>query len=203
MSTGHRLQKQIDFILEIDRLKQIFRQSRITDSSREENDAEHSWHLAMMAIVLAEYANDSQLDVLKVLKMLLIHDIVEIDAGDTFIYDVDKNESKSDREQQAAKRIFGLLPTDQESEFRKLWEEFEARKTPEAQFAAAMDRLQPSLLNSKTEGHTWKKFGIKYDRVIEKNKQINDGSRVLWEYFSELLEECLGKGYIINDDTTT
>ncbi len=200
MSTGDRLRKQIDFILEIDKLKQIYRQSRITDDSREENDAEHSWHLAMMAILLSEYANDSQVDVLKVIKMLLIHDIVEIDAGDTFIYDVDKNESKSDREQQAAERIFGMLPNDQEIEFRKLWEEFETRSTSEAKFAAAMDRLQPSLLNSKTEGHTWKKFGITYNRVLEKNKHINEGSQILGTYFSELLEECLSNNYIFKDD---
>ena len=200
MSNGDRLRKQIDFILEIDKLKQIYRQSRITDGSREENDAEHSWHLAMMAILLSEYANDSRINVLKILKMLLIHDIVEIDAGDTFIYDIDKNESKSDREQQAAERIFGMLPPDQEIEFRELWEEFETRNTSEAKFAAAMDRLQPSLLNSRTEGHTWKKFGIRYNRVLEKNKHINEGSQILGAYFSELLEECLSNGYIFKDD---
>ncbi|KUO62774.1 MAG: hypothetical protein APF84_03770 [Gracilibacter sp. BRH_c7a] len=200
MSTGDRLRKQIEFILEIDKLKQIFRQSRITDGTREENDAEHSWHLAMMAILLAEYANDSNINIQKVLKMILIHDIVEIDAGDTFIYDIEYNESKSQREQKAAKRIFGILPPDQEIEFRELWEEFEARNTSEAKFAAAMDRLQPSLLNFKTEGHTWKKFGIKYNRVLQKNEHINEGSQVLWGYFSELLNECLSKGYIIDDN---
>lgn len=196
MTEKDRLRSQIDFILEIDKLKQIFRQSRITDDSREENDAEHSWHLALMAILLVEYANSPQIDILKVLKMVLIHDIVEIDAGDTFVYDIEKNISKNDREKKAANRIFGMLPTDQNNEFQQLWEEFEDRKTSEAKFAAALDRIQPLLLNYKTEGHTWKKFGIKYDRVVEKNKNISEGSEVLWQYFDDMLTECLDKGFL-------
>lgn len=199
MATGNRLQQQIEFILEVDKLKQVFRQSRITDGSREENDAEHSWHLALMAILLTEYSNHPKIDVLKVLKMLLIHDLVEIDAGDTFIYDTDKNQNKRERENYAAKRIFGLLPSDQEKEFMELWEEFEAGNTPEAKFSAAMDRLQPSLLNYRTQGHTWKKFGIKYDRVIHKNRQIAEGSTILWDYYQELLEDCMQKGYLIKE----
>ena len=195
----NRIRSQIEFILEIDKLKQIYRQSRITDGSREENDAEHSWHLALMAILLSEYANDPRIDVLKVIKMVLIHDIVEIDAGDTFVYDLDMNENKCDREQKAAKRIFGLLPIDQEIEFQGLWEEFEAKITSEAKFAAALDRMQPLLLNYMTEGHTWKKFGIRYNQVIQKNKQVSEGSQFLWEYFTKLLEDCLIKGYISDE----
>ena len=196
MTGQERIRKQIEFILEIDKLKQVFRQSRITDGTREENDAEHSWHLAVMAILLAEYANEPGLDILKIIKMLLIHDIVEIDAGDTFIYDTLNNQHKHQREQQAAARIFGMLPQDQQLEFQLLWEEFESRETTEAIFAAALDRMQPLLLNYKTQGHTWKKFGIRYQNVLEKNKHIKEGSEVLWEYFQTLLQECLQKGYL-------
>jgi len=191
-----RLNKQIEFILEIDKLKKVYRQSVITDGSREENDAEHSWHLAVMAIVLHEYANDTNIDLLKVLKMVLIHDIVEIDAGDTFIYDKKGNEKKAQREMMAAERIFGLLPEEQYMEFKKLWEEFEARETPEAKFAATLDRLEPLLLNAKTGGHTWKKFNITSERVLQKNLHTKQGSAKLWEYINDLIEECIDKGYL-------
>lgn len=195
MST-ERLNQQIRFILEIDKLKQIFRQSRITDGSREENDAEHSWHLAIMAVLLSEYANDPGLNVLKVIKMVLIHDIVEIDAGDTFIYDLEGNQSKAAREKKAASRLFGLLPKDQETELRSLWEEFEVRETSEAKFAAVLDRLEPLLLNTQTEGHTWNKFNIPSHRVFAKNEHVREGSMVLWHYINELLEDCMRKGYL-------
>jgi len=195
MSTD-RLNKQIQFILEIDKLKKIFRQSLITDGSREENDAEHSWHLAVMAVLLSEYANDPGLDILKVLKMVLIHDIVEIDAGDTFIYDLEGNQSKQAREKEAATRLFGLLPKDQETELRSLWEEFEARESSEAKFAAVLDRLEPLLLNTRTEGHTWKKFNIPSERVYQKNKHVREGSLTLWHYINELLEDCIKCGYL-------
>lgn len=191
-----RLEKQIRFILEIDKLKQIYRQSIITGCSREENDAEHSWHLGIMAILLSEYANDQSIDILKVIKMVLIHDIVEIDAGDTFIYDITGNKNKAEREKKAASRIFGLLPKDQEIEFRELWEEFERRSTSEAKFAAVLDRLEPLLLNSQTEGHTWKKFGIKSDRVFQKNIHTKEGSEELWLYINSLIEKCIEKGYL-------
>jgi putative hydrolase of HD superfamily len=195
MAARERLNDQISFILEIDKLKKIYRQSLLTDGSREENDAEHSWHLAIMAIVLSEHANDHQLDILKVLKMVLIHDIVEIDAGDTFIYDTKGNSSKAEREKKAAERIFGFLPKDQAQEFRNLWEEFETRETSEAKFAAVLDRLEPLLLNSKTEGHTWKKFSIKSETVFQKNQHVQEGSLVLGEYVNELIENCISKGY--------
>jgi len=191
-----RLNKQIEFILEIDKLKSVYRQSLISDGSREENDAEHSWHLAVMAIVLHEYANDNNIDLLKVLKMVLVHDIVEIDAGDTFIYDKSGNETKAQRETLAAERIFGLLPPEQYHEFKELWEEFEARETPEAKFAAVLDRLEPLLLNLKTGGHTWKKFSVTSDRVLQKNRHTRQGSIILWEYIERIIEECIKKGYL-------
>lgn len=199
MTGSERLRQQIEFILEVDKLKSIYRQSRITDGNRQENDAEHSWHLALMAFTLAEYANFQGLDVLKVMKMVLIHDIVEIDAGDTFIYDLEGNASKLKREKAAATRIFGLLPQDQELEFWQLWEEFEAKETLEAKFAAGLDRLEPLLLNYKTEGYTWKKFGIKSSKVVEINEHVKEGSTELWKYIMELIEDCIAEGYLERD----
>lgn len=199
MKIKDRLNSQINFILEIDKLKKVYRQSILVDGSREENDAEHSWHLAMMAILLSEYANDQQLDILKVIKMVLIHDIVEIDAGDTFVYDIVGNNSKAEREEKAASRIFGLLPPDQGQEFMDLWKEFERRNTSEAKFAAVMDRLEPLLLNSKTDGHTWKKFDIRSEKVFQKNIHVQEGSRELWHYINDLIEDCIEKGYLIRE----
>ena len=147
-----RIEQQIRFILEVDKLKEIFRQTVCTQSRRAENDAEHSWHLCLAVIVLAEHANEPRLDVLEVLKMVIIHDLVEIDAGDTFAYDTARMAGQHDREAIAADRIFGLLPADQAGDFRALWDEFEERRTPEAKFAAAIDRFQPVLLNCSTEG---------------------------------------------------
>ncbi|NLL51129.1 MAG: HD domain-containing protein [Peptococcaceae bacterium] len=196
MSISDKLVKQIEFIKEIDKLKTICRQSVIADGSREENDAEHSWHLAVMAMVLHEYANDPQLDLLKVIKMVLIHDIVEIDAGDTFIYDVEGNSSKLEREEKAARRIFGILPKEQEEEFLSLWREFEAQQTAEAKFAAVMDRLEPLLLNSLTKGHTWNKYGIKSNSVLEKNLHVKEGSVEIWHYINDLIEDCIEKGIL-------
>src|SRR4051812_42595057 len=166
MSTQARLAQQIRFIIEVDKVKEIFRQTLLTQSLRQENDAEHSWHLCLMVLVLAEHANSPGLDVLRVLKMLLIHDIVEIDAGDTFAYDTARMADQHARESLAADRIFGLLPSDQTTEFRSLWDEFEARQTPEAKFAAAVDRFQPMLQNCLTEGTAWRQHGVTSDRVI-------------------------------------
>ena len=153
---NNRLQKQLQFILEIDKLKKIVRQSPLADQSRKENDAEHSWHLAVMAILLSEYAQERHIDIFHVVKLALIHDLVEIDAGDTFCYDEIGNRQKLKRETRAADRIFNILPQDQAMQFRDLWDEFEARETPEACFAAALDRLQPLLLNFHTQGGTWR-----------------------------------------------
>lgn len=192
---NERLKKQIEFIVEIDKIKKIYRQTLLMDGSRNENDAEHSWHLALMAMVLSEYS-PSKLDLCKVIKMLLIHDLVEIDAGDTFCYDEKANEDKEEREQKAAERIFGLLPSDQEKEFRALWEEFEERKTPEARFAASIDRMQPLLCNYYTNGHTWVKYDVKYDKVVKRMEPIEEGAPVLWKYILEVLEDSIQNGYL-------
>lgn len=190
-----RLMKQLEFVREIDKAKSVLRRSLLLDRSRRENDAEHSWHLAVMAILLEEHANEP-VDLLKVVKMLLIHDLVEIDAGDTYAYDPEGNRDKEERERRAAERIFGLLPEEQAEEFRGLWEEFEARSTPEARFAAAMDRFQPLMFNSFTEGATWKKHGVTREQVIARNRHIEEGSRTLWHHAEALIEESVRKGYL-------
>jgi putative hydrolase of HD superfamily len=190
-----RLHQQIQFILEIDRLKQILRQTLLTDSSRRENSAEHSWHLAMMAFVLAEYAPTGT-NLLQAIKMLLIHDIVEIDAGDVSCYDVQGNLDKADREQQAADRIFGLLPTDQATELRTLWDEFETRSTPTAQFAAALDRFQPILHNRQTQGHSWQIHGVKQAQVMKRVAPVEVGAPELWVYVQQVIDECIQAGYL-------
>ena len=191
-----RLKQQMAFIIEIDKLKNIFRQTLLMNGERRENDAEHSWHLAMMAMILAEYASDSSLDLSKVIRMVLIHDIVEIDAGDTFIYDLEAAKTKAAKEKAAADRIFGLLPEDQQKEFRLLWDEFEAKETSEAKFAGSLDRLHPLLHNYQTQGAAWKKHGITSDRVLKHNKQISKGSEELWDYAEELIRESVRKGFL-------
>ena len=190
-----RLERQISFILEIDKLKSVLRRSYLLNEPRHENSAEHSWHLSIMALVLAEYAN-AEVDTLRVLKMLLVHDIVEIDAGDTFVYDLAGNETKAVREQEAAQRIFGLLPTDQQSEVQALWQEFEERTTSEAKFAAALDRLMPLLHNYHTEGRSWREHGIRKEQVLRLNRHIADGSETLWEYAEVLITEAADKGFL-------
>jgi putative hydrolases of HD superfamily len=190
-----RLHQQIQFIIEIDRLKQILRQSLLTDASRQENSAEHSWHLAIMAIVLAEYALPG-VDALRSLKMLLIHDLVEIDADDTFCYDVQANLDKADREAQAATRIFGLLPADLTQELRSLWDEFEACDTPTAKFAVALDRIQPLLLNQQTQGGTWRLHNISIDRVLQRVQPVAEGTPALWTFIQQVLEDCVAAGYL-------
>ena len=186
-----RLANQLLFILEIDRLKSVYRRTYLVDGTRSENSAEHSWHLALMAMVLAEHAN-KPLDVGKVIRMVLIHDIVEIDAGDTYIYD--EQGDKAEREQQAATRIFGLLPPDQEREFRELWEEFEGGETPEARFASALDRFMPQLHNYHTQGRSWKEHGITAERVLSRNVEIAGGSVTLWEFTQTLIEQAVAEG---------
>jgi len=193
---NNRLQKQLQFILEIDKLKKIVRQSPLSDQSRKENDAEHSWHLAVMAILLSEYAKEHQMDVFHVIKLTLIHDLVEIDAGDTFCYDKIGNRQKLERETRAADRIFNILPQDQARQMRDLWDEFEARETPEACFAAALDRLQPLLLNYHTRGGTWREHGIRRQQVIQRNSPMQDGAPELWEYAEKLINEAVEKGML-------
>lgn len=192
----NRLTQQIQFIIEIDKLKLILRQTLLTDASRQENSAEHSWHLALMAIVLAEYA-PSGVDQLRALKMLLIHDLVEIDAGDTFCYDVQANENKAAKEELAALRLFGLLPADQADEMRELWQEFEARKTPTAKFAAALDRIQPLLHNQLTSGGTWRIHNITRDKVMKRIAPVETGAPELWFFIQQLIEDCVAAGYLL------
>src|SRR6187431_1010909 len=167
--------KQVSFIKEIDKLKYIQRRTKLFNSDRNENDAEHSWHLAMMTIVLAEHS-DKSIDVLKVLKMVLIHDIVEIDAGDIFLYDTTKNHTNTEEELIAANRIFGLLPTEQAEEFITIWKEFEDGITDEAKFAKSMDRFEPLLQNTSNNGGTWAEYNVPYQTVYEKKKAIKNGS---------------------------
>lgn len=190
-----RLLKQIDFIKEIDKVKYIQRKTKLLNSDRNENDAEHSWHLALMVIVLAEHSNQS-IDVVKVLKMVLIHDIVEIDAGDTFIYDTLKSHSNTNEERLAANRIFGLLPKEQAQELIAIWEEFEAGETNEAKFARAMDRLEPLLQNTSNNGGTWNEFGVDYNKVYEKKKVIKEGSDIIWDYAEKLINDSVEKGIL-------
>lgn len=194
MQTDNLL-KQVNFIKEIDKVKYIQRKTKLFNSDRNENDAEHSWHLAMMTIVLAEHSN-VPIDVLKVLKMVLIHDIVEIDAGDTFIYDSLKNHDNTNEERIAAERIFGLLPKDQAQEFIAIWEEFEAGLTNEAKFAKSMDRFEPLLQNTSNNGGTWREFNVDYEKVRNKKKIINEGSAVIWNYAESLIDESVQKGIL-------
>jgi len=190
-----KLLKQIDFIKEIDKIKYIQRRTKLFNSDRNENDAEHSWHLALMAIVLAEYSNEP-IDILKVVKMVLVHDIVEIDAGDIFIYDTQKNHSNTNEERIAAKRIFGILPEEQANELIAIWEEFEAGITNEAKFAKTMDRLEPLLQNTSNNGGTWAEFNVDYNKVLEKKSQIKNGSDTIWDYAEKLINESVDKGIL-------
>lgn len=194
MQTDNLL-KQVAFIKEIDKLKYIQRKTRLFNSDRHENDAEHSWHLAMMAIILAGHSN-KPVDLLKVLKMVLIHDIVEIDAGDTFIYDTAKNHTNTAEELAAAKRIFGMLPDEQSADLVATWEEFEAGETDEARFARSMDRLEPLLQNVSNEGGTWKEFNVPYQKVYDKKKAIKAGAASIWAYAEQLLDESVEKGIL-------
>ena len=194
------LLNQIEFIREIDKLKYIFRKTKLINSDRPENDAEHSWHLAMMAIVLAGHANEP-IDLEKVMKMVLIHDIVEIDSGDVFAYDTTKSHDNFDEELKAARRIFGILPEEQAEEFINLWIEFEEMKTPESKFARALDRLEPLLQNASNNGGTWREFDVKFDKVIEKKKAIKDGSVELWKFAKQLIDESVEKGILKKQNT--
>lgn len=194
MATNNLIQ-QVNFIKEIDKLKYIQRRTKLFNSDRRENDAEHSWHLAMMVIVLAEHSN-KPIDVLKVLKMVLIHDIVEIDAGDTFIYDTAKSHDNTEEELVAAERIFGLLPAEQAKEFIAIWTEFEEGLTEEAKFARSMDRFEPLLQNTSNNGGTWAEFGVGYEKVYSKKKVIENGSASIWNYAENLLDESVEKGIL-------
>ena len=190
-----RLEQQVSFLLEVDKMKMIYRQTHILGKDRAENDAEHSWHLALMAFLLAEYANE-QVDVAKVMKMVLVHDLVEIDAGDTYAYDEAGNASKRQRELQAAERIFGLLPGEQGQELRALWDEFEEYETPEAKYAHTLDNFQPLLLNNANGGGDWKDHQVRKSQIYKRNAKTGEGSREIWEYMAELIDGNIMAGNI-------
>lgn len=193
-----RFQKQLDFILEADKEKNILRQTHLSGHGRRENDAEHAWHMAIMIYLLKEYANE-EFDAAKAMMMALIHDIVEIDAGDTYAYDAAGLETQKEREELAAERIFGMLPEEQKAELKGLFEEFEACETPEARFARAMDNFQPLLLNNSNNGSDWKEHGVCKSRVMGRHKSTRLGSEVIGEYSEKIIEENVKKGNIRNE----
>lgn len=195
MPPAERLARQIAFLIECDRLKDIVRQTLNAHSGRPENDAEHSWALCLFVMTLAEHS-DTPIDVLRVMKMLLIHDIVEIDAGDTFAYDTARLVDQHEREAAAATRLFGLLPDDQAAEFRALWDEFEDRQTADARFAHAIDRCQAMLLNCLSKGVTWSRHNVRLDQIRARNAPIGEGSAALWTHMSHLLDEAVQAGHV-------
>ena len=196
---NERLEQQMAFCLEIDKEKFIGRQTYLTGAVRRENDAEHAWHMAIMTILLSEYANE-EIDVLRTVTMLLIHDLVEIDAGDTYAYDEEGKKTQKARELAAADRIFQILPPDQGKKFREIWEEFEAQNTPESRFARTMDNLQPMMLNNATDGKSWADRGIRLSQILGRNRTTDKGSKALWEYAKEnFLQPNLDKGRIVED----
>lgn len=191
----NRLNQQIRFILELDKLKSVLRQNYLIGQDRHENTAEHSWHLAMMAIFLFEYV-DSEINLGHVLELILIHDLVEIYAGDTYCYDEDQTEDQKEREAQAAEKLFGLLPLDQTTRLHELRNEYEAGGSSEARFAASLDRLMPLLLNYHTQGRSWKEHAIKADQVLARNRLISQGSDKLWSFAQSIIEDSISKGYL-------
>lgn len=193
-----RLKRQIQFIVEVDKVKSIFRQTYLADANRKENDAEHSWHLALMAVLLKDYMKE-EVDLTKVMIMVLIHDLVEIDAGDTYAYDESGAATKREREEKAADRIFGLLPEDQGQEFRKLWEEFEAYKTPEAKYAHLLDNFQPLLLNDASGGKSWEEHGVHRSQVYKRNERIPETSEIIWEQMKEIIQKHIEQGHLFED----
>ena len=199
MDDKERLEKQLDFIREIDKEKMIKRQNYITDCETREDDAQHAWHMAIMTLLLKEYANED-IDVLKTVTMLLIHDLVEVYAGDTYAYDEEGKKTQAEREAKAADKLYGLLPEDQGEYLKNLWYEFEEQKTPEAKFARTMDCFQPLILNDATDGRAWKEHGVKRSQVLKRNERVRLGSEQIWEYEKEnLIEKNVRNGNIIDD----
>ena len=191
-----RFKQQIEFILEVDKLKHVLRQTILMDKSRRENSAEHSWHIALTVMILSEYAGDADIDFFRVMKILLVHDLIEIDAGDTYCYDDQGRKDQAAREKIAADRIFNILPPDQAGALRDLWDEFEDRKTPESRFANALDRMQPFLHNYFTRGQTWQENDIKSDQVKSRMQPVDDGAPVLWNYVRSLIDDAVKKGFL-------
>ncbi len=193
-----RLEKQIRFIVEIDKVKNIFRQTYLADARRKENDAEHSWHIALMAYLLQEYA-EKPVDVSKAMLMVLIHDLVEIDAGDTYAYDDAGAETKRAREEAAADRIFGLLPEDQGKYFRELWEEFEAYESPEGKYAHLLDNFQPLLLNDASGGLSWQEHQVRKSQIYKRNEKIEETSETIWNCMKEIVQKHIECGHVEED----
>ncbi|MCQ9059457.1 HD domain-containing protein [Vibrio sp. 378] len=191
-----RLEKQLALVIELDKLKSILRRTRVKSAEgRLENSGEHSWHVALIAILMEEHAN-APVDICRVMKMLLIHDVVEIDAGDTFVYDTAASQEQAEKEIRAAERLFGMLPSDQEQELLALWHEFEAAQTDDAKYAKALDRLIPMLLNYHNNGQSWKEHGVSREQALTINKRIEFGSVTLWDKAKELIEEATEKGWL-------
>ncbi|MCA2483351.1 HD domain-containing protein [Vibrio sp. Vb2853] len=191
-----RLEKQLALVIELDKLKSILRRTRVKSAEgRLENSGEHSWHVALMAILMEEHAN-APVDICRVMKMLLIHDVVEIDAGDTFVYDTAASQEQAEKEIRAVERLFGMLPSDQEQELLALWHEFEAAQTDDAEYAKALDRLIPMLLNYHNNGQSWKEHGVSREQALTINKRIEFGSVTLWDKAKELIEEATEKGWL-------
>ena len=191
-----RFKQQIEFILEVDKLKRVLRQTLLLDRTRKENSAEHSWHIALTVMILSEYAKDSDVDLFRVMKILLVHDLIEIDAGDTYCYDEEGRKDQAEREREAADRIFNLLPPDQAATLRELWDEFEERKTPESRFANALDRVQPFLQNYFTTGQVCQENDIKSAQVKSRMRPVNEGAPFLWDYVSSLVDDAVKKGFL-------
>ncbi|MCR5536686.1 MAG: GNAT family N-acetyltransferase [Succinivibrio sp.] len=195
-----RLGKQLNFCLEADKAKKIVRQTYLSDGSRKENDAEHAWHMTLMALILGEHANDANLDLLRVISLLIIHDLVEIYAGDTYAYDKSALSSQREREVAAANRLFALLPADQGAQMRSLWDEFEAWQTKEACFAHTLDNFQPVMLNAATDGRAWLEHQVRLSQVLGRNRRTAEGSTVLWQYACEnFIRPQVSKGHLKED----
>ncbi len=191
-----RLKQQLDFLTEVDKMKNIMRQTLLIDKSRQETDAEHSWHFALMALTLYEHCEIKNVNIDRVIKMALIHDLVEIYAGDTFAFDVTGNESKELREKEAADKLFSLLPAEQAADFRNIWEEFDEMLTPDALYASAIDRLQPFISNFHTDGHTWAKHNVSINKVYERISPVKTAIPELSEYIDFVINDSVEKGYI-------
>lgn len=193
-----RMKQQIAFLMEIDKVKNIFRQTYLADGKRKENDAEHSWHLTIAAFLLKEYVAED-VDVMKVMIMVLIHDLVEIDAGDTYAYDAEGAKTKCAREVAAADRIFGMLPEDQGGYFRELWDEFEAYESDDAKFAHLLDNFQPLLLNHESNGKSWTEHHVKKSQIYKRNEKIEETSPEVWEWMKQIVEEHIALGHVIDE----
>ncbi len=191
-----RFTQQLQFLIEVDKMKNVLRQTLLVDASRRENDAEHSWHFALMAMVLFEYADGANISLERVLKMALVHDLIEIYAGDTFAYDDKGNESKQEREAQAAEKLFSMLPNEQGQEIKDLWLEFDAMQTPDATYAAAIDRLQPFVNNYMTQGHTWKLGNVTSDKVYKRMDMVRVAAPELWPFVTDVIQDSIAKGYL-------